>query len=83
MNWADDARAHGMTVTTTPVANATVVFAPGVQGASSAGHVSHVEKVLTGGWVLVSEMNFYWNGGGFARVNYRYIHVGAGVLFIH
>src|SRR5579871_99906 len=83
MNWATEARAHGMTVTDTPVANATVVFAPGVQGASSSGHVSHVEKVLTGGWVLVSEMNFYWNGGGFARVDYRYIHVGAGVWFIH
>jgi surface antigen len=83
MDWVNDARARGMTVTDTPVANATVVFGPGVQGASGVGHVSHVEKVLTGGWVLVSEMNFYWNGGGFARVNYRYIHVGAGVWFIH
>ncbi len=82
-NWASEARAHGMTVTSTPVANATVVFAPGVQGASSSGHVAHVEKILTGGWVLVSEMNFYWNGGGFARVDYRYIHVGTGVWFIH
>ncbi len=82
-NWADAARARGYTVTSTAAANATVVFMPGVQGASSAGHVSHVEKLLTGGWVLVSEMNFYWNGGGFARVDYRYIHVGSGVWFIH
>ncbi len=83
LNWANAARARGFTVTATPAANATVVFAPGVQGASSLGHVSHVEKVLTGGWVLVSEMNFNWNGGGFARVDYRYIHVGTGVWFIH
>lgn len=82
-DWVNAARARGMTVTQTPAANGTVVFAPGVQGASSAGHVSHVEKILTGGWVLVSEMNFSWNGGGFGRVNYRYIHVGAGVWFIH
>ncbi len=83
MSWDENARARGYTVTSTAAANATVVFEPGVQGASSQGHVSHVEKILTGGWVLVSEMNFYWNGGGFARVNYRYIHVGAGVWFIH
>jgi len=82
-NWANAARAQGYTVTSTPAPNATVVFAPGVQGASNLGHVSHVEKILTGGWVLVSEMNFYWNGGGFARVDYRYIHVGTGVWFIH
>ncbi len=81
-NWASGARARGFTVTSTPAANATVAFAPGAQGASSAGHVSHVEQVLTGGWVLVSEMNFYWNGGGWGRVNYRYVHVGAGVWFI-
>jgi surface antigen len=83
LNWANAARARGFTVTATPAANATVAFDPGVQGAGSLGHVSHVEKVLTGGWVLVSEMNFNWNGGGFARVDYRYIHEGTGVWFIH
>ncbi len=83
-NWASGARARGYTVTQLPVANATVVFMPGIQGASSsAGHVAHVEKVLTGGWVLVSEMNFNFNGGGWARVDYRYIHQGTGVYFIH
>jgi surface antigen len=82
-NWANAARARGLTVTTTPAANATVVFAAGVQGAGNLGHVSHVEKVLTDTWVLVSEMNFSWNGGGFARVDYRYIHTGSGVWFIH
>ena len=82
-NWANGARARGYTVTSTPVANSTIVFAPGVQGASSLGQVAHVEQVLTGGWMLISEMNFYWNGGGFARVDYRYASVGSGVWFIH
>ena len=81
-NWANAARARGYTVTATPTANATVVFAPGVEGASSLGHVSHVEQVLTNGWVLVSEMNFFFNGGGFARVDYRYVYAGSGVWFI-
>jgi surface antigen len=82
-NWANAARSRGYTVTTTPAPNSTIVFAPGVQGASSLGHVAHVEQVLTGGWVLISEMNFYWNGGGFARVDYRYAQAGSGVWFIH
>lgn len=81
-NWANAAQARGYTVSTTPIANATVVFAPGVEGASSLGHVSHVEQVLTNGWVLVSEMNFFFNGGGFARVDYRYVYAGSGVWFI-
>ena len=48
-----------------PAVGATVVFQPHVQGASSAGHVGHVEKVYGNGWFLISEMAFYWNGGGF------------------
>jgi surface antigen len=66
-----------------PRANATVVFQPGVQGAGGAGHVAHVVAVYPGGWFLVSEMNFYWNGGGWARVDYRYAHMGSGVSFIY
>jgi surface antigen len=82
-NWANAARRRGLTVTTTAAPNATVVFAPNVQEASTLGHVAHVEKLLTDGWVLISEMNFFWNGGGNARVDYRYIHTGDGVWFIH
>jgi surface antigen len=82
-NWAYSARARGLIVTTTPAANATVVFAPYVQDAGSLGHVAHVEQLLSGGWVLVSEMNFSWNGGGEGRVSYRFIHPGEGVWFIH
>jgi hypothetical protein len=59
-----------------------VVFQPNVQGASSSGHVGVVEQILSGGWFLISEMNFYFNGGGFGRVSYRYVHVGSGVAFI-
>jgi hypothetical protein len=44
--------------------------------------VAHVEAVYPGGWFLVSEMNFYANGGGWRRVDYRFAHAGAGVWFI-
>lgn len=81
--WAAGASARGYRVGTAPVRSATVVFQPGVQGAGGAGHVAHVEAVYPGGWFLVSEMNFFWNGGGLARVDYRYAHAGAGVSFIY
>lgn len=82
-SWADGARARGYIVTTTPVPNATVVFEPGVQGALGAGHVAHLEQILPGGWLLISEMNFFWNNGGWGRVDYRYVTAGPGVYFIH
>ena len=81
-NWANAALSKGMTITRTPLPNATVVFAPGTQGALGLGHVAHVEQILSDGWVLISEMNFFWNGGGYARVDYRYISPGPGVWFI-
>ncbi|HEV8194628.1 MAG TPA: CHAP domain-containing protein [Ktedonobacterales bacterium] len=81
--WASSARARGYRVGSTPAVGATVVFQPGVQGAGGAGHVAHVEKVYPGGWFLISEMNFYWNGGGWGRVDYRYAHSGYGVSFIY
>ncbi len=81
--WARNAPKHGLHTGTTPRVNATVVFQPGVQGAGSGGHVAHVEKVYSNGWFLVSEMNFYFNGGGFGRVEYRYAHTGSGVSFIY
>ncbi len=81
--WAAGARARGYQISSTPRAGATVVFQPGVQGAGGAGHVAHVEKVYPNGWFLVSEMNFYWNGGGWGRVDYRLAHTGWGVQFIY
>ncbi|HEX6123021.1 MAG TPA: CHAP domain-containing protein [Ktedonobacterales bacterium] len=81
--WAGSAAGRGYTISSRPKAGATVVFQPGVQGAGGAGHVAHVVAVYPAGWFLVSEMNFYWNGGGFARVDYRYAHSGWGVQFIY
>ena len=66
-----------------PTPGAVVYFAPGVQGASSGGHYAQVVAVAPDHyWVLVTEMNFYWRGGGWQKVSYRYIHVGSGVTFI-
>ncbi len=65
-----------------PIAGSVAVFAPGNQGASAGGHYAQVVAVLGNGWVLVSEMNFYWRGGGFGLVDYRYVHVEPGVSFI-
>jgi surface antigen len=80
--WVTNARRLGLRVGSSPWVGATVVFQPNVQGASSSGHVGVVEQILGSGWFLISEMNFYFNGGGFGRVSYRYAHVGAGVAFI-
>jgi hypothetical protein len=81
--WAFTARAFGLRTGSVPAAGATVVFQPGVQGASGLGHAAHVEAVYGNGWFLVSEMSFFWNGGGWGRVSFRYAHVGWGVTFIY
>jgi hypothetical protein len=81
--WAGVAASRGYKVGSIPAAKATAVFQPGVQGAGGAGHVAHVVAVYPDGWFLVSEMNFYWNGGGNARVDYRFAHSGPGVSFIY
>lgn len=83
MYWAAGAASRGYRIGSSPAAGATVVFQPGVQGAGGYGHVAHVEAVYPGGWFLMSEMNFYVNGGGWGRVDYRYAHVGWGVSFIY
>lgn len=82
-DWLANARRRGLPTGSTPRVGATVTFAPGVQGAGSLGHVAHVEAVYSGGWMLVSEMAFSWNGGGWGRVDYRYVHTGPGVAFIY
>ena len=81
--WAYNARSRGLRTGSTPAVGATVVFQGGVQGADPEGHAAHVEAVYGNGWFLVSEMNFYWNGGGWGRVDYRYAHTGWGVTFIY
>jgi surface antigen len=81
--WAGGAASRGYKVGWQPQVGATVVFQPGVQGAGGAGHVAHVVKVYPDNWFLVSEMNFYWNGGGWGRIDYRFAHAGSGVQFIY
>lgn len=76
--WAYTATSHGLRTGTTPAVGATVVYQT-----SGLGHVAHVEQVLGGGWFLVSEMNMYWNGGGFGIVSWRYSQVAPGVTFIY
>ena len=67
----------------TPKAGEAVWFDPDVQGASSDGHWAQLVAISPGGyWLLISEMNFSWRGGGFGKVDYRYIHVGSGILFV-
>jgi surface antigen len=82
-SWARNAPSHGYSVGSAPRVGATAVFQAGVQGAGGSGHVGHVEKILSGGWFIISEMNFTWNGGGWGRVDWRYVHVGSGVSFIY
>ena len=66
----------------TPRVGATVWFDPGVQGAGPAGHYAELVAVNPDGyWLLISEMNDDWRGGGWGHVNYRYIHIGPGVQF--
>lgn len=69
---------------TVPVPGAVVYEASNVQGASPDGHYAQVVAVAPGGyWLLITEMNFTWRGGGFGKVDYRYIHVGPGITFIY
>lgn len=82
-SWAYNASSNGLSTGTTPAVGATVVFQPGVQGASSLGHVAHVVAVNGNGSFQVSEMNYYANGGGFGIVSYRTAYVGWGVSFIY
>jgi hypothetical protein len=67
-----------------PRIGAAVFFDGGVQGADPAGHWSRVGAIAPDGyWMLVSEMNFSWRGGGFGKVDYRFAHTGPGVTFVY
>ena len=74
------------TRTTTPIVGSAMWFPPNVQGASAAGHWAQVVAIGPDHyWLLITEMNFGWRGGGFGKVDYRYAHVdaSAGVVFVH
>jgi hypothetical protein len=69
---------------TTPVAGAAIFFDGGEQGADSAGHWAQAVAVSSDHyWVLISEMNFAWRGGGFGKIDYRYVHVSPHVHFLY
>lgn len=69
----------------TPRLGAAVFFPPFDQGASFMGHwAGEIVAIYPGGkWLLISEMNDYWRGGGFARVNYRYVYNDGAISFIY
>ena len=82
--WTSNAHRRGLPTGSTPRVGATVVFAPGVQGAGWLGHVAHVIAV-SGKRFKISEMNFYGGTpfGGYGRVDYRWATSGSGVTFIY
>jgi|GEM_PF-3366270 surface antigen len=82
-DWFANAQARGLPTGYTPRVGATVVYQPGVQGASALGHVAHVVAVYGNGTFLVEEMNYYGFGGGFGVFSYRTSHTGWGVSFIY
>lgn len=72
--------------TTTPIVGSAMWFPPNEQGASAAGHWAQVVAIAPDHyWLLITEMNFGWRGGGFGKVDYRYAHVdpAGGVVFVH
>lgn len=69
---------------TNPVAGAPIYFDGNEQGADSAGHWAVAVAIAPDHyWVLISEMNFAWRGGGFGKIDYRYIHVSPHVHFVY
>jgi len=83
LSWSANAPAFGLRTGTIPAVGATAVFQPGVEGAGSGGHVAHVEAILSNGQFLVSEMNFYDNGGGWGRVDWRVVTMEPGITFVY
>lgn len=67
-SWAYNARAAGLLVDNNPAVGAIMQNGGGYGGY---GHVAIVESVNPDGSFRVSEMNAYYNGGGFNKVSYR------------
>lgn len=67
-----------------PRVGAVIWYNPGVQGASSAGHWGLVVAIGPNGWMLTEEANFYYRGGGFDRIDYRFVKYNTGgVAFLY
>jgi surface antigen len=83
--WVAGARSAGWSVSQTPHVPSIIVLMPGVQGASSYGHVAVVEHIVAGAsptTVYTSNMNWYANGGGWDKISYVNFTVGGGVYFV-
>ncbi len=80
--WVAGARAAHWNVSQTPHVPSIIVLMPGVQGASSYGHVAVVESMVNSTTVHTSNMNWYANGGGWDKVSYVDFTTGSGVYFV-
>ncbi len=80
--WQWSARAHDFhwQVSTQPIAGAIVDLQPWVQGAYGLGHVAFVEKVLSNGHVIASNLNWGVNSRQVVNVEFA---PGPGVTFIY
>jgi surface antigen len=78
--WWANAAAAGYPEGQAPQVGSIVVWGPDVSGESYGdGHVAYVEAVESGKFEI-SEMNFDAPGGGWDRVDYRWVMDGAGYL---
>ncbi len=78
--WTARAYQYGWHVSSTPVPGAIVDLQPGVQGAYGLGHVAVVEKILSNGHVIASNMSW---GANPWQVTYVEFAPGPGVTFIY
>lgn len=85
-NWDNSAKAVGWKVVTNAEPRSIVVFEPGIQGASSSGHVAWVDRVEQrpdGRYIYITEMNGWsGHGGGFNKWNTRTVKSVSGMSYI-
>ncbi|KAK9718464.1 hypothetical protein K7432_005504 [Basidiobolus ranarum] len=79
LNWANDAKSKGWTVSSSPKSPCIIVLQPGAQGTGGIGHVAVVESIESDGSVYTSNYNF--NGGPYIKT-YASFKTGNGVDFI-
>lgn len=82
--WANIAASVGYQVDNVPQVG-DVVWYSNIWANGGYGHVSFVEEVRADGSVLISDMNWYENGGGYSRVSFRILSPAAqgAYSFIH
>lgn len=77
--WTQRARTYGWHVSSQPTVGAILDLQPWVQGAYGLGHVAVVEKILSNGKVVASNMNWGSNPGAVTNVTFT---PGPGVTFL-